>query len=169
MRHRPRFGGESADPGVTCERHQIMRYLCIDPGGRRTGLAVGSDTVGLATPVDVITTASPGERLRLLAQAVREHEPDALVLGLPLNMDGTEGPSAKAVRALAAELGGRVNLPVHLVDERLSSYAAEQKLNRTGLTHGQKKARRDAIAAAAILQQFLDGLASGSTPPPAAV
>ena len=135
-----------------------MRYLAIDFGDKRTGLAVGDDVTRIAGPVDVIQTGTPEQYLTRLAEAVDRHGADALVVGLPLNMDGTEGAAAKKYRAFAQQLAERCGLPVHLVDERLSSDHAEGKLDRSGLTHGQKKSRRDALAAATILQDFFDCL-----------
>lgn len=132
-----------------------MRYLAIDSGDRRTGLAVGDDITGIATPLDVIVTSSESERLRLIERAIDEHGPDALVLGLPLNMDGTEGPAASKARTLGGILANRCNLPIHFADERLTSAAADEQMARTGLTHKAKKGRRDALAAANILRQFL--------------
>lgn len=134
-----------------------MMYLAIDRGGKRTGLAVGDDILRMAGPVDVIHTSNEGELLRQITNAISEHQPDELVLGLPLNMDDSEGPSAKAARAFATKLTEHTGKVVHMVDERLSSYHADQQMSQTGLTHGQKKARRDALAAANILQAFLDG------------
>ena len=133
-----------------------MRYLAIDVGTRRTGLAVGDDGSGIVSPLNVIETKSVVERDRQLALAVRDEGPDALVVGLPLNMDGSEGPAAGAMRQLAAAWGARFGLPVHLHDERLSSAAADEQMSRSGLTYGQKKQRRDALAAAAVLRDFLD-------------
>lgn len=133
-----------------------MRYLAIDLGQKRTGLAVGSDVTRLATPVGMIESRDDKHRLEQLADAIAEHAPDAIVLGLPLSADGSEGPAAKQMRRLAEQMQQRFNLPVHLVDERLTSFSADQRMNQTGLTHGQKKARRDALAAARILQDFLD-------------
>ena len=132
-----------------------MIYLAIDPGGKRTGLAVGDDETGHAGPVDVIEAADPVSLLRGVRRAVEEYAPDALVVGVPYNMDGTEGPAAKRARDLARQLGDETDLPVHLADERLTSYAADQVMKQSGLTHKQKKARRDALAAAAILHDFL--------------
>jgi len=135
-----------------------MRYLAIDFGDKRTGLAVGDDVTRIAGPVDVIETGTADQCLSRLGDAVDRHGVDALVVGLPLNMDGTEGAAARKCRELAQQLAQQCSLPVHLVDERLSSDHAEGKLDRTGLTHGQKKSRRDALAAATILQDFLDAL-----------
>jgi putative holliday junction resolvase len=146
-----------------------MRYLAIDLGAKRTGLAVGDDVTGIATPVDVLATASAAERLRLLGRAIEKHGPDALVLGLPLVSGGGGektsgagepadiiGPAAKAARAFAGELTRQFGLKVYLMDERLSSYAADQQMSRSGLTRQGKKQRRDALAAAVILRDFLE-------------
>jgi len=133
-----------------------MRVLAIDLGQKRTGLAVGSDVTGIVTPLKMIDTASDHLRLDAIGAAIREHEPDALALGYPLNMDGSEGKPAKAMRALAEQLQQRFDLPVHLVDERTSSEAADEKMARSGLTHGQKKQRRDSLAASEILTRFLN-------------
>lgn len=138
-----------------------MRYLAIDLGQRRTGLAIGDDFMCIASPLEVIETASPEHRLRLLEAAIAEQEPDALVLGLPLNMDGSESPASKDVRAVGELLQQRTKKPVHYVDERLSSYAADQQMAGSNLTRGGKKARRDALAAANVLQDFLAGLKRG--------
>lgn len=135
-----------------------MRYLAMDPGERRIGLAVGDDETRVANPLGVIEAGSPAQRWAALKQAVAEHEPDALVLGLPLNADGTEGPAAAKARQLALQLEERFGLPVHLVDERLSSFAADQLMSQSGLTRKQKKLRRDALAAMTILRHFLDSL-----------
>jgi putative Holliday junction resolvase len=132
-----------------------MRYLAIDLGAKRTGLAVGDDRTGIVSPLKVIATAAENERWRQVAQAIEDQGPDGLILGLPLNMDGSEGTPAKLARQTAAELGQRFGLPVHLVDERKSSEAANERMSRSGLTHGQKKDRRDALAAAEILRRFL--------------
>jgi putative transcription antitermination factor YqgF len=83
------------------------------------------------------------------------HAPDALVMGLPLNMDGTEGPAAKDARAFAEQVQQRCGLVVHLQDERLTSFEADQRMARSGRTRGEKKELRDALAAAALLEDFL--------------
>lgn len=133
-----------------------MRYLAIDLGGKRTGLAVGDDESGIASPLGVIEAAGDEHRLQQLARPIRDEQPDALVLGLPLNMDGSEGPSAKAARAFADRLRARFDLDVRFADERLTSADADEQMAMTGLTHGQKKARRDALAAAAILRRYFE-------------
>ncbi len=132
-----------------------MRYLAIDPGGKRTGLAVGDDLTGQAGPVGMIETSDPATLLSKIKNAIDEHGPDQLVIGIPLNMDGTIGPGAKKAQALAMLLEENTRLKVHCVDERLTSFAADDLMKQSGLTHKQKKTRRDALAATAILQDFL--------------
>lgn len=131
-----------------------MRYLAIDPGEKRIGLAVGTDVTRDAQPVQVIEAHDQDARLRAIGRAIEDYAPAALVLGLPLNMDGSEGSGAKAARQFADQLAERFGLSVHLVDERLTSEAANQAMSQTGLTRGRKKQLRDALAAAAILRDF---------------
>lgn len=133
-----------------------MRYLAVDLGAKRTGLAAGDDVTRLVQPVEVLQVPRGPALMGALAKAVDRHGPDAIVLGIPINMDGTEGAAAKDVRAFAAELAARTGLPVHLQDERLTSFEADARMARSGRTHKQKKELRDALAAAAILEDWLD-------------
>ncbi len=138
-----------------------MRYLCIDLGDKRTGLAVGDDVTNLTTPVGVLEvgrTANQGRQLiDAIAGAIDEHlgPGDELVLGLPLHMDGKESQRSTIVRAFAGALEARTARKVHLHDERLSSVQANWDMAQTGMTRKQKKHKRDALAAAAILDDFL--------------
>lgn len=140
----------------------MPRYMAIDLGDKRTGLAVGDSVLRIASPLEVIEVPSDREAgaalVAEIARAARSVGADVLVVGLPLNMDGTEGPRAKAVRTLAGLIGAQVGRPVVFHDERLSTARADWQMARTGMTRGEKKGRRDAIAAAAILQEFLDAL-----------
>jgi putative holliday junction resolvase len=145
-----------------------MRYLAIDLGEKRTGLALGDSVTGIVTPLEVIEHPAHEHAGPARLHALARHIDAALgagelVIGLPLNMDGTEGPAARRARAAAAELARLTGRAVHLHDERLSSAQADWALAGSGLTRGQKKQRRDAVAAAAILRDFL---ASRSAPPP---
>lgn len=149
-----------------------MRYLCLDIGEKRTGLAIGDPITGLITPLEVVeaSTQHEGGEVWLRELAKRVHDQigvrDAIVVGLPLNMDGTEGPQAQRVRALGGRLGGRSGHPVHFQDERLTSADADWQMARSGMTHGEKKQRRDALAAATILRDFFARIAppSGNAP-----
>lgn len=131
------------------------RFLAVDVGGKRTGLALGDTLTRMAMPVQVLHVPRGPALLEAVVAAVHEHAPDAIVMGLPLNMDGTEGPAVVQARAFAAEVGTRTGLTVHLQDERLTSFEADQRMARSGRTHGQKKDLRDALAAAALLEDFL--------------
>jgi putative Holliday junction resolvase len=135
-----------------------MRYLAIDPGEKRTGLAVGDDQTAIITPLKVIEAPRGSALIESLLGAIMDQSPGALVVGLPLNMDGTEGPAARAARLVGEELARRAGLPIHFQDERLSSFAAEEHLKQSGRTHRQKREIRDALAAAEILRDFLAGL-----------
>ncbi len=138
-----------------------MRFLCVDLGEKRTGVAVGDDDTGVASPVDCLEVP-PGPRLLAsVVEAIEAHRPDAVVIGLPLNMDGTEGPPAARARDFGRQLEGLAECPIHFQDERLTTYAADQRLARTGRTRAQKKQRRDALAAAEILSDFLEKKRSG--------
>ncbi len=132
-----------------------MRYLAIDPGSKRTGLAIGDEQTTIVTALSVVVAENPQQRLDAIARIIDTHGPEALVLGLPLNMDGSEGPPARDARQFAAQLQQRFGLPVHLADERLTSAAADDRLARTGLTHDQKKRRHDSQAAAVLLRDYL--------------
>ena len=138
-----------------------MRYLAVDLGDKRTGLAVGDDVTGLVSPGGMIEKPiEPGEELLAgIEAAIEEFGPDELVLGLPLNMDDTEGPRAKLVRRFAARVAERAGLEIRFQDERLTSAEADWSMARSGMTRGQKKNRRDALAAAAILRDYLESLA----------
>jgi putative Holliday junction resolvase len=134
-----------------------MRYLAVDLGDKRTGLAAGDDVVRLVQPVEVLQVPRGPALLDALARAVDRHGPDALVVGLPLNMDGTEGGSARSVREFGALIAERTRLPVHYQDERLTSFEADERMARSGRTHREKRELRDALAACAILEGFLAG------------
>lgn len=140
-----------------------MRFLAIDLGDQRTGLAVGDEEFALVTPLEVlaIPAAQESRLIDALRAAAAKHAPDALVIGLPLNMDDdSEGPAAKKCRALGDRIGAALNRPVHYQDERLTSADAEWQLAGSGLTHKRKKEKRDALAAAAILRDFFARRAS---------
>ncbi len=131
-----------------------VRYLALDLGTKRTGVAVGDDETGSAMPVAVVNTPDEAALLAAVTTQIEEHGPDAIIVGLPLNMDGTEGKPALDTRALADRIAAHTTLPVHVQDERLTSDAARRKLAETGPLRGR---RDDAIAAAIILEEYLGG------------
>jgi len=131
-----------------------MRYLAIDYGDKRTGLAICDAAETIATPLAVVPSRT--ELLKKVADIIERESIEAIVLGLPLNMDGSEGPQARLVLKFAEQLKEQIVIPVYFQDERLSSFSAEDKLAATHFTRGSKKKHLDAIAAAEILEAFLE-------------
>lgn len=139
-----------------------MRTLAIDFGKRRIGLALSDAGGKLATPGDVLTINSVPRALDEIARVIDTEGVERIVLGLPLNMDGTRGAAAKEVMEFGRLLMARSGIALIFVDERLSTFQAEQDLlaaKKQGqkLTRKSKKERLDAVAAANFLQDFLDG------------
>jgi putative Holliday junction resolvase len=131
-----------------------MRYLAIDYGSRRTGLAICDAQETIASPLAVVHGQK--DLLERIARIVEAEGVGAIVLGLPLNMDDSEGPQARLVRVFGQKLGARIPLPIHFQDERLSSFAAAEKLDDAEFSKAMKRERIDAVAAAEILQAFLE-------------
>jgi putative Holliday junction resolvase len=132
----------------------MPRTLGVDLGERWIGLAL-SDPMGIsARPLEVVARGDPF--WKALERLVAEEGVDRLVLGLPLNMDGSEGPRARDALAFKAEIERRSGLPVETWDERLTTAQAEAALRSSGLS-GRKRAERvDKVAAQIILQSYLD-------------
>lgn len=131
-----------------------MRYLAIDYGTKRTGLAICDAAETIASPLTVIEGQK--ELPKKIAQIVQAENVEAVVLGLPSNMDDSEGPQIKLVLKFADQLKEHLHIPIHFQDERLSSFNAEDKLSTVDFTRGKKKKRLDAVAAATILEAFLE-------------
>ena len=132
-----------------------MRYIGIDLGTRRIGLAFG-DELGVGTPLPALTQADPAERRAALLAVIRERRADEIVLGHPLNMDDTAGPKAKEAEAFAAQLRTELGLRVHLVDERLTSYEAESSIAKSKRRDVRASGIIDSRAATLILQDYLN-------------
>lgn len=136
-----------------------LRALGIDYGERRVGVAVSDPTGTLASPLETITRRAgkrpPLKRLEDLAEA---HGVGAVVVGLPLTLAGEEDAWCAEVRAVGDALAARLEVPVHYVDERMTSVRAERAVRGSGLKKSDRedKGRIDAAAAAIILQAFLD-------------
>lgn len=130
-----------------------MRYLAIDYGSKHTGLAVCDASETIASPLDVIQ----GQQglLEKITHIVEKEHIEAIVVGLPLNMNNSKGTQARIVLEFVERLKSHVNIPIYFQDERLSSFSAEEKLL---IEHSRKKRRKriDAIAAATILEAFIE-------------
>ncbi len=134
-----------------------MRWLGVDYGLRRIGIALGDPGERIASPATTLPgTGSDSGNADLILRWAAEHEVDGIVLGLPLNMDGTDSDQTRLCRSLANELRRRTQRPVELWDERLSTFQAECLLGEAGVRAARRKGRRDALAAQVILQAFLD-------------
>ena len=131
-----------------------MRYLAIDYGTKHTGLAICDPAETIASPLTVIDGQK--ELLKKIVDVVETENVEAIVLGLPLNMDDSQGSQAKLVIQFAEQLKKLLDIPIHLQDERLSTYSAEEKLAPAEFTRKKKRKRLDAIAAAEILEAFLE-------------
>ncbi len=137
-----------------------MRYLGIDLGRARIGLALADDVLRAARPLRAVQRRDERSDLSTIGEVAREYEVTRAVVGLPLNMDGTEGPSARLARGFAPRLAEALGVPVELFDERLSTFEAEDRLRSRGVSARDMKALVDAEAAAVILQGWLDGSAA---------
>ena len=146
----------------------MPRLLGVDYGERRIGLAISDPTGTLATPLEELDARQPREMMRRIAELCRERQVTGLVVGLPINMNGTEGPSAQAARAFAEKLRTALGLPVELADERFSSVTANQALILGGTRREQRKEVVDKLAAQILLQHHLDRMTHPSTEPYAA-
>ncbi len=136
-----------------------MRTLGIDFGEARIGLALSDETGTIAMPLETIETKDKGEQIRTVADRVTEREVARIVVGLPLEMDGSAGPMAEIVEKFCAKLEATVGLEIIRWDERLTSVAAERAVKEMGGRKGKKKRKKghlDTIAACLLLQGFLD-------------
>ncbi len=130
------------------------RWLGIDFGSVRIGVAFGAVSPGIASPLETIPASPPAAAIARICQIASDYRAEGIVIGLPLNMDDSEGPQAKLTRQWAAGLAAATPLEIRFWDERLSSFTADQAL-AGHLTRKKKKARQDALAAAVLLQDFL--------------
>ncbi|MGB9723280.1 MAG: Holliday junction resolvase RuvX [Chloroflexia bacterium] len=132
------------------------RLLGLDVGRRRIGAALSDPSGLLASPLGVIELRGAGEGQAEVCAWVRAYGVARVIVGLPLHLDGSEGEEAAWVREWAERLQARLDIPVELWDERLSTVAAERNLRESGMGRKRRRERRDAVAAALILQSYLD-------------
>ena len=138
-----------------------MRVLAIDPGSKRLGLAVSDESGLIAQPLGDEPAEPRSTLAGRLAERARSLAAGGLVVGLPRHLDGSLGPEAKAAQELAAELRAATGLKVELVDERLTSAAAERALLEGGMRRERRKRMAHRVSAALILQSYLDRTRSG--------
>ena len=133
-----------------------MRVLAVDPGSKRVGIAVSDPTGTIAQPLTTIDAEPPETLAARLAELAAAHEAKRIVVGLPRRLDGSHGPAAKAARELADSMRKASGLPVELVDERLTTVAAERSMLAAGARRAKRHATVDRVAAALLLQSHLD-------------
>jgi putative holliday junction resolvase len=132
-----------------------MRVLAIDLGSKRIGTAV-SDALGITVrPVETIRRSNARLDIARLRSLAEELEAEAVVVGLPLKLDGTAGDAAQATMQFVDRLQGEIRVPVFMQDERLTSYEAEEIMIELGLKREERRARSDQYAAMIILQDYL--------------
>lgn len=132
--------------------------LAFDFGEKRIGVAVGETLIKTASPLTTINTEVNEVRFTEIAKLIEEWQAKLLVVGLPTSLDGSEHEMTKLSKKFAQRLEGRFNLPVIMIDERLSSAEAAQHLSQSGIKGREQKPLIDAVAAQVILQSYFDRL-----------
>ncbi len=136
------------------------RLMGLDLGTKTIGLALSDIMRTIATPLQTIRREKFSTDIKILLQLAKEHDVSALVIGMPFNLDGSEGPRAQATRAFARNLGQHTGLPLVFWDERLSTVAVERTLLEADASRKRRAEVIDKMAAAYILQGALDRLAN---------
>lgn len=132
-----------------------MKILALDVGEKRVGIAT-SDALGVGVwPQKTFLRQGSENDFEKLAELIEEQEPQLIVVGLPLNMNGTEGPQAKKVRQFVTALQKKISVEVQYCDERLTSWEAESRLAEKGIKGKKKKEEVDSLAACLILEDYL--------------
>ena len=138
-----------------------MRILAIDPGSKRVGLALSDPTATIAQALATLPAEPSGTLPARIAQVARTNEAARIVVGLPRRLDGSRGPEAKAAQHLADAIRRESGLPVELVDERLTTVAAERSLIAGGVRREKRRLTVDRVAATLMLQAHLDRRRAG--------
>ena len=139
----------------------MARILGIDYGTVRMGFAVSDELGMIAMPLVVETVSSVDEAIAVSCRLARERKVGKIVVGIPINMDGTHGPMAKEAAVFVEKLKAVCGVPVMITDERLSTSLVERMLLGADVSREKRKAVRDKLAAQVILQGYLDTVAEG--------
>jgi putative Holliday junction resolvase len=153
-----------SEPPPFAEMLEAGRLLGLDLGSKMIGLALSDRGRSIASPMETVRRTKFTKDAEQLKAICREHEVAGLVLGLPVNMDGSEGPRAQSTRAFAANLAKPLPLPLLLWDERLSTQAVTRTLLDADVSRRRRAEVVDKMAAAYILQGALDALAANAAP-----
>jgi putative Holliday junction resolvase len=139
-----------------------MRILAIDHGTKRMGIAVSDELKMIAQPLEYIPAEPFATFLARLKQLLQEKEVELILVGMPRNMNGSYGPAALKVQDFIAVLKGAVTVPIKTSDERLTSAQANRYLIQGNVRREKRKEKVDKMAAAILLQSYLDGLAAAN-------
>lgn len=137
-----------------------MRILALDHGTVRIGVAVSDELKMIAQPLEFIPAEPFDAFVTRLQQIIREKEVELILIGMPRNMDGSYGPAAQKVQEFVKALTPLVSAPIKTLDERLTSVQANRLLIEANVRRGQRKQKVDKMAAAILLQSYLDSQAS---------
>jgi putative Holliday junction resolvase len=140
-----------------CGRLGAMRILALDHGTKRIGVAISDETKTIAQPLEYIPAEPFADFLTRLKQLLAEKEISLILIGQPRNMDGSYGPAAQKVEAFVAVLKSSITVPVKMWDERLTSKMANRILIQGNVRRNKRKEKVDKMAAAILLQSYLDG------------
>jgi putative Holliday junction resolvase len=130
--------------------------MAVDPGSKRVGVAISDPTATIAQALATLPAQADESLASRLAEVARKNGAARIVVGLPLRMNGSHGPEAKAARELADALRKASGLPVELVDERLTTVSAERSMIEGGASRAKRRASVDRVAATLLLQSHLD-------------
>ena len=133
-----------------------MRVLALDYGSKRTGVALSDPTGTLASPLTTVTGGTDDQIIEAVVRLAAEHDASEIVVGMPLSMSGAVGRQAAEVTRFLEALSERCEIPVKTLDERLSTVQAERLLRDSGVKPSKDRPRVDAVAAAVVLQAYLD-------------
>jgi putative Holliday junction resolvase len=143
---------------VCCKTVGAMRILALDHGTRRIGVAVSDETKTIAQPLEYIPAEPFADFLARLKRLLGEKEVDLILIGLPRNLDGSYGAAAQKVESFIAVLKTAIAVPIRTWDERLTSAQANRILIQGGVRRAKRKEKVDKMAAAILLQSYLDGI-----------
>ena len=142
-----------------------MRFLGLDVGDVRIGVALSDETATLASGLPTLKRVGPRKDVKAVARIVRERDVGEVVVGMPWRLDGTTGPQAEKVMTFVESLRGGLQVPVSIWDERLTTVAADELLAEAGVRRKDRKEKIDRAAAVLILQGYLDSrVATASVP-----
>jgi len=135
-----------------------MRILALDQGTKRVGVAISDELKLIAQPLEFIPAEPFDAFLSRLKQLIKDKHIELILVGMPRNMDGSYGPAAQRTEAFVTALRNELTVPIKTLDERLTTVQAERTLIQAGVKRAKRKLAADKMAAAVLLQSYLDSL-----------